>query len=52
MKEYKVARYKMRFSKNDEGLEDFLNTHAKSGWNLKDIDQSFTRVILVRDKNR
>ena len=52
MKEYKVDRYKTRFTKNDEGLEDFLNSHAKAGWTVKQIDFSMMRVVLVREKNR
>ncbi|WGK65025.1 DUF4177 domain-containing protein [Croceiramulus getboli] len=52
MKEYKVVSYKMRLSKNNQHLEDFLNSHAISGWSLKAIDDSWTRIILERNKNR
>ena len=34
MKEYKVINWKMGLSKNNERLEDTLNEHARSGWQV------------------
>ncbi|CAM1374201.1 DUF4177 domain-containing protein [Tenacibaculum xiamenense] len=52
MKEYKVVDWKMGFSKNNEKLEDTLNTYAKQGWRVINIAESTTRIVFERDKNR
>jgi hypothetical protein len=52
MKEYKVVKWKMGFSRNEEKLEDTLNQYAKAGWTVKHIADSSTRIVFERDKNR
>ncbi len=52
MKEYKVISWKMGFSKNNERLEDTLNTHAKSGWQAISIGEQTHRIVFEREKNR
>lgn len=52
MKEYKVINWKMGFSNNSKKLEDLLNLHASSGWNVIHVAEHTTRIILERTKNR
>lgn len=52
MKEYKVIKWKMGLSRNDERLEDTLNQYAKAGWVVKHIAENSARIVFERDKNR
>lgn len=52
MKEYKVIKWKMGLSRNEERLEDTLNLHAKAGWQVKHIADNSPRIVFERDKNR
>jgi hypothetical protein len=52
MKEYKVIKWKMGLTRNDERLEDTLNLHAKAGWEVKHIAEHSARIVLEREKNR
>lgn len=52
MKEYKVVSWKMGLSRNNERLEDTLNTHAKAGWKVVSIGEQTYRIVFERDKNR
>ncbi|WP_350287646.1 DUF4177 domain-containing protein [uncultured Croceitalea sp.] len=52
MKEYKVVSWQMGLTRNNERLEDTLNTYAKQGWIVKHIYENMTSIVLERDKNR
>ncbi|HLV40439.1 DUF4177 domain-containing protein [Xanthomarina sp.] len=52
MKEYKVISWEMRLSKNNERLEETLNQHAMSGWNVIHISENTMRIVFERQKNR
>jgi len=52
MKEYKVIKWKMGLSSNNERLEDTLNQYAKAGWTVKHIAEHSARIVFERDKNR
>ncbi len=52
MKEYKVVKWKMGLTRNEERLEDTLNEHARSGWQVIHIGEQNTRIVFERDKNR
>ncbi|KPM31770.1 Hypothetical protein I595_2265 [Croceitalea dokdonensis DOKDO 023] len=52
MKEYKVVSYALKFSGNNQHLEDILNQHAREGWVVKDVAEQTMRIIFERDKNR
>jgi len=52
MKEYKVIKPKLGFSKWHEKFEDLLNQYAREGWQVIDVAQDWSSVILERDKNR
>ncbi|MCT4630469.1 DUF4177 domain-containing protein [Winogradskyella sp.] len=52
MKEYKVIRPKFGFRNRFKNFEDILNQHAREGWTVTFIGQSWTSVVFERDKNR
>lgn len=52
MKEYKVINPKLGLSRRNDKLEELLNQYAREGWRLKNINESFTSLILERDKMR
>ena len=52
MKEYKVINYKVGLTKNDQRLEEALNTYAKQGWRVLHVAEQSARIIFERDKNR
>ncbi len=52
MKEYKVATKPTGLTKNNQRLEDFLNQHAREGWQLKFIGEQIGTIVFEREKNR
>ncbi|NVJ87927.1 MAG: DUF4177 domain-containing protein [Flavobacteriaceae bacterium] len=53
MKEYRVIQpKKLGFRHRYANFEDILNQHAREGWRVVDISQSWTYVVFERDKNR
>ena len=52
MKEYKVIKPKIGILNRLQNFEDILNQHAREGWRVVDIAQSWSSVVLERDKNR
>ncbi|WP_456421051.1 DUF4177 domain-containing protein [Lutibacter sp.] len=52
MKEYKVIKWTMGFSKNNKKLEDTLNEYARNGWRAIEIGEQSTRIVFERNKNR
>lgn len=52
MKEYKVVKWKMGLTQNDQRLENVLNQHAISGWVVRHISDNSARIVFERDKNR
>lgn len=52
MKEYKVIMLKLGMRNRDQKLQEILNTHAREGWQLKELSTSWTSAVLERDKNR
>lgn len=52
MKEYKVVDWKPGFTKNNERLEETLNTYAREGWAVIDLATNTHRIVFERDKNR
>ncbi len=52
MKEYKVVKWKMGLTRNDEKLEDTLNQYAKGGWKVIHIAEHTARIVFEREKNR
>lgn len=54
MKEYKVMTPSLGFRNRTQKLEDFLNTHAREGWCVKEVllaEGSYV-IIFERNKNR
>ena len=55
MKEYKVLQSTFNWTENAQKFEDLLNTHARQGWAVKDIEliggsgSSFI-ALLEKDK--
>ncbi len=52
MKEYKVIQPKLGFRSRFQNFEDLLNQYAREGWIVKHVGQSWSSVVLERDKNR
>jgi hypothetical protein len=52
MKEYKVESKPIALLKNNQRLEDFLNQHAREGWQVKFIAEQGLTVVFEREKNR
>ncbi len=52
MKEYKVVKWQMGLTNNDQRMEDTLNEYAKQGWYLIQVIDSTRSIVLARDKNR
>lgn len=52
MKEYKVETLKLGFRNRLQNFEDILHQYAREGWRLVEVNQSWTGIILERDKNR
>lgn len=51
MKEYKVVNTKASIFNRNEKLEDLFNKHAREGWTLKFLHQSFAVAVFEREKN-
>ena len=55
MKEYKVLKSTFNWTENIQKFEEVLNTHARQGWTVKDIEliggagSSFI-ALLEKDK--
>ncbi len=54
MKEYKLLKQKMGWSKNLEKFEKELNNYAKQGWRVINvfINHEIMTAVLEKDKNR
>ncbi len=52
MKEYKVVRWKVGLTNNNQRLEDILNEYAQQGWTLKEVIKDYSQIIFERNKNR
>lgn len=52
MNEYKVVIPKIGFRNRHQKFEELLNQHAREGWVVNTIGQSWSSIIFERDKNR
>jgi|LGOV01.1.fsa_nt_gb hypothetical protein len=54
MKEYKLLKQKMGWSKNLQKFEDELNNYALKGWSVVNIfiNHEVMTAVLEKDKNR
>jgi len=55
MKEYKIIKQKMTWSKSQEKFEDELNNFAKQGWRVVNVyanPNHSVNALLEKDKNR
>ncbi len=52
MKEYKIVTPKLGFRNRIQNLEDELNQYAREGWEVVNINQTWTSIVFQRDKNR
>jgi hypothetical protein len=55
MKEYRVEKPKLGWTDTAKKLEEFLNTHAKEGWDLHSVNTNqhgVMNVVFEREKYR
>ncbi|GEQ86863.1 hypothetical protein ULMS_23710 [Patiriisocius marinistellae] len=55
MKEYKILKSEISWKDNIQNFEDLLNTHARQGWEVKDIDLiggSASQFIALLEKQK
>ena len=55
MKEYKIVKSETTWKNNIQNFEDVLNTYARQGWEVKDIDLvggSASAFIALLEKSK